>query len=98
VLGGSVDVDELLAKPLVKAHKGADGERNARSKLTKAEVEAILRRHHFGESQCALAKAYGVGTGNLNAIVKGRTWMAVYARVMAELNPETTQTTDPLKK
>ena len=84
-LVGTIDVEALLAKPVHEPHQGAKGERNARSKLTEADVETILRRLHAGETQYALAKEYGVASGTLNYVANGKTWPAGNARVTAEL-------------
>ena len=63
---------------------GAEGERNAKLD-TETDVEAILRQLHAGVTQRALAAEFGVSSGNLNSIAKGKTWPAVYERVSREL-------------
>ena len=71
--------------PLMPRPAGAEGERNANAKLTETDVEAILRQLHAGVTQRALAAEFGVSSGNLNSIAKGKTWPAVYERVSREL-------------
>lgn len=48
--------------------------RDTRAKLTYEQVREIRERVAKGENSRALAKEYGVSTGHMSNIVKGRVW------------------------
>jgi hypothetical protein len=52
----------------------AQGERNGQTKLTELQVREIVRRYANGESQRALAVAFGVRQPQISRIVTGRRW------------------------
>lgn len=52
----------------------ARGERNARSRFTREQVDDIRRRNAEGMTQAALSREYGVGKTTIQAIVSGRNW------------------------
>jgi hypothetical protein len=53
------------------------GERDARAALTKADVLVIRQRHDAGESQHALARAFGVSPATINRAVRRQSWTHV---------------------
>ncbi|MGH2968106.1 MAG: tyrosine-type recombinase/integrase [Solirubrobacteraceae bacterium] len=87
-IGGDLDLGAVLAKPLSKTRRGGVGERNARSKLTEADVAAIrCRIERGGETQYALAREYGVSSATMNYVANYRTWPDV-APAAPEANAE----------
>lgn len=60
--------------------KTVRGERINTAKLTAAQVKRIRSRWKRGESQCALARAYGVQQGTIWYIVHEKTWRTPHAR------------------
>ena len=50
------------------------GERHHKAKLTAGMVILIRERYVMGETQSALAKAYGVSQSNIGRIVRGEGW------------------------
>lgn len=55
----------------------ARGERHGEARLTEDDVMAIRLRHADGESQYALAYAFGVTRPNIGFIVRRKTWAHV---------------------
>jgi hypothetical protein len=55
----------------------ARGERGWRARLTAAQVREIRRRRALGESETALAIAYGVHSGHIHLIVRRLRWRHV---------------------
>lgn len=50
------------------------GESHKQAKLTQAQVDEILRRYAAGETQVALARAYGVVQPHISRIVRRENW------------------------
>lgn len=50
------------------------GSKNGRSKLTEAQVGDVRARYEAGETQAALARAYGVKPGTMSAVCRGKSW------------------------
>jgi hypothetical protein len=50
------------------------GQENGRARLTDEQVRQIRHRRAAGETLLAIATAFGVGSGTVSNIVKGRTW------------------------
>jgi hypothetical protein len=50
------------------------GEKCVTSKLTAAQVIEIRALHSAGESQAQLARTFGIGTSQVNRIIKGQSW------------------------
>lgn len=62
-------------KPLPRKHKkGAKGERNSQSKLTRADVAAIKWRREHGDTVSQLARDYDVSRSCIQQIMKGQIW------------------------
>lgn len=57
------------------------GERNGMTKLTEEQVREIISRHANGESQRALAVAFGIRQPQVSRIVTGRRWGHLEATV-----------------
>lgn len=53
---------------------GEGGERNGHARLTWGAVDEIRRLHAAGETQAALAAAFGVGKSQVHNIVAGKSW------------------------
>lgn len=60
-----------------KRYGDVRGENNGRSKLTLKDVEEIRHRYEDGETQCNLAKEYGVNQGRISSIVLRQSWSHV---------------------
>lgn len=50
------------------------GENNNRAKLTSARTDELRARYANGESQSALARAFGIHHATVHTVVTGRTW------------------------
>lgn len=57
--------------------RAAAGERHGQRVLTESDVRTIRRRFRHGETQTAIAKAYGVDQTTVSRVVLGRTWRHV---------------------
>ena len=58
----------------VQRRRTATGSRQGGAKLTWAAVRELRARHAAGETQVALAAAYGVKQPNVSRIIRGETW------------------------
>ena len=50
------------------------GEKNGRSKLSRAQVNEIRSRYKCGETQTAIATSFGVSQAHVSAITRGQHW------------------------
>lgn len=53
------------------------GEQHPRAKLTAEQIRSIRSAHASGTSANALASTYGVNSGTISLIVRGRIWRSV---------------------
>lgn len=68
-------------RPELLAH--VRGSRNGHSKLTERDVLAIRSRYGSGETQVALAAAFGVSQTNISDIIRRRTWAHLSSETVA---------------
>jgi integrase len=88
-IGGEFDVAAVMAKPLTAPRRGAEGQRNARSKLTAEKVAVIRwRLETLGETQKALADEYGLATSTMAYLANYTTWPDVLPAPPAESTSE----------
>jgi hypothetical protein len=60
-----------------RARGGTRGEQSGNAKLTEAAIREIRERYRSGQTQVALAKAFGVGQTTVSGIVTRRAWAHV---------------------
>jgi hypothetical protein len=58
----------------VRHGRSLRGERNASAKLTSKQVRGIRERYRRGETQCVLAKKFGVSQATISSIVLRQSW------------------------
>lgn len=58
----------------VETRTKVSGQRNANAKLTREQVDEIIRRRNAGERQKDLAMEFGVGQMQVSRIVRGLRW------------------------
>tara|TARA_R110000796_G_scaffold14526_6_gene47528 strand:+ start:1099 stop:1572 length:474 start_codon:yes stop_codon:yes gene_type:complete len=55
----------------------AKGEANGRSKLTEADIPAIMAQHATGATMRAIARDFGVSHAVISSIIRGESWTHV---------------------
>lgn len=64
-----------MRKQLLSGRNPAKGERHPGSKLTEDDVLEIVAAAECGEyTITSIARAYGISTTNVRAIISGKTW------------------------
>ena len=69
-----LDDDAGNVSDTIRAGNKARGERNGRTKLTAAQVNAIRQEHSDGATQASLARKYGVSQSAIRHIIRRTNW------------------------